>query len=75
MAEHDDRQGTEFDPVTMEEEEASKRLNDAAPALLAFARKIVAHHDRDAAQTEPGFRCGCWECVEAAALIIKAEEG
>jgi hypothetical protein len=43
--------------------------------LLALAlHQTVTRHDRNAAETEPGFRCGCGDCQIAEAALEKAKD-
>lgn len=53
-----------------------KNYKKVATEALKALEKIVTRHDKEAAEEEPGFTCGCRDCQDALrALGVAEQEG
>lgn len=52
----------------------SKDYKKVAEKALETLEKIVKRHDKAAAEEEPGFTCGCRDCMEAGDALAYATE-
>lgn len=44
-------------------------IGDAGYAMMRTLQRLVARHNDDASDLEPGFACGCRDCTEALSVL------